>query len=272
MKIFKSIIPVLIMTFTAQSMLAGCSDNTPDTKIKQIASQGYKYDTFEGKEGTPIDIIFIKHGSLMIDVDNYLVYIDPVGMFGNDFTKLPKADAVLVTHDHHDHYDKNVIDTIRDDNTRLIMSGTVRSQYGAGDVAVPGEVIELDGNKIKLETVPAYNNSADHLQFHPADKQYLGFIFTIDGKRIYVAGDTEDIPEMAQFKDVDVAFLPVNQPYTMTPQQAIHAVEMLLQARNPEREGKLIVYPYHYGNTDLTALVERFSSSSDVEIRLRSME
>ena len=97
---------------------------------------------------------------------------------------------------------------------------------------------------IKVEAVPAYNTTEGHLQFHPKGRDN-GYILTLDGLRIYVAGDTEDIPEMADIKDIDIAFLPCNQPYTMTTDQLVKAAKMV----KPK-----VLFPYHYGQTDVSGL------------------
>lgn len=231
-------------------------------KIDSIAAAGYKYDTFTTPAGRSVDIAFIKHGSIIIDINNELVYIDPVTMFGNDFSKLPKADMILVTHEHHDHFDPKAIEELSGDSTRLIMSRRVVELYGKGEAMLPGETITVEPANFTVTATPAYNTTPDHLQFHPKDRKDIGFVFDIDGLRIYVAGDTEDIPEMADLKDIDIAFLPVNQPYTMTPEQAIHATEVI----KPK-----VLYPYHYGQTDLSPIVEKFADSN-VDVRIRNME
>lgn len=244
------------------------------SKSDTIRAEGYVVDTFTTSNGRNIDIAFIKHGSLMLDIDNYLIYIDPVTMFGNDFTKLPKADMIFVTHEHHDHYDTAAIARISDPATRMVMSRQVANMHGTGDAILPGESIDIEnGDKtFTLTAVPAYNNTEGHLQFHPRERLDVGAVFDVDGLRVYVAGDTEDIPEMAELKDIDIAFLPVNQPYTMTPDQAANAIEMLLSARSEAPGGKLIVYPYHYGDTDLTPLITRYQDSPRVELRIRDMQ
>ena len=233
-----------------------------NSKITTIAEAGYAFDSITTPKGREVNLVFIKHGSIIVDIDGYLVYIDPVTIFNNDFTKLPKADMLLVTHEHHDHFDTTAIKELATDTTRLIMSKRVTELYGAGEAIEPGDSLQIEPENFTITAVPAYNISPDHLQFHPKERKDVGFVFDIDGLRIYVAGDTEDIPEMAELKDIDIAFIPVNQPYTMTPEQAIHAIEMI----KPK-----IVYPYHYGETDLTPLVEKFAGSA-VDVRVRQLQ
>lgn len=235
---------------------------TTDTKTGVFAQQNYVYDSFKTPRGRDVDLIFIKHGSIAIDIDGYLVYIDPVTIYGNDFSKLPKADMILVTHEHHDHLDKTAIDELTSDNTELIGSRRVTELLDKGKTLLPGEKIDVAGEDFTITAVPAYNITPNHLQFHPKERQDDGFVLDIDGLRIYVAGDTENIPEMADLKDIDIAFLPVNQPYTMTPAQAIEAVETI----SPK-----IFYPYHYGETDLSPIVEKFKGS-DIDVRIRQLQ
>lgn len=234
---------------------------TDDAATNQIEAQGIPHDSFTTPAGRNVNIHLIKHASLILDITGQIIYIDPTGMFGHDFSKLPKADAVMVTHEHHDHYDPAAIEAVSTPDTRFICNGRVAELAGKGEAVAPGDTLSLSG--ISITATPAYNTTEGHLQFHPRDRKDVGFIYDIDGLRIYVAGDTEDIPELTDLKDIDIAFLPVNQPFTMTPSQAIHAIEMV----NPK-----IVYPYHYGDTDLAPVVEAFSGTGNIEVRIRDLQ
>ena len=121
-----------------------------------------------------------------------------------------------------------------------------------------GESRELPGG-IKLEAVPAYNTTPGREMFHPQGNGN-GYVLTIDGLTIYVAGDTEDVPEMADLKDICVAFLPVNQPYTMTPEQCIAAAKVI----KPQ-----VLIPYHFSQTDLSGLP---AALPEMDVRLRQMQ
>ncbi len=233
-----------------------------DVATTLIESQGITHDSFTTQSGKDVSIHFIKHASLILEIDGKVVYIDPVGMYGNDFTKLPKADAVMVTHEHHDHFDPEVIEIVSNTDTKLICNGRVAELGEKGEPMAPGNSIDLFSG-VKVTATPAYNITEGHLQFHPKERKDVGFLFDIDGLRIYVAGDTEDSAEMTNLKDVDIAFIPVNQPYTMTPQQAINAINMI----QPK-----IVYPYHYGDTDLTPIVNAFKDNNDIEVRIRELQ
>lgn len=232
-----------------------------DEATSMIEAQGIGHESFTTRSGKDLKIHLIKHASLIVEVDGKLVYIDPTGMFGHDFSKLPKANAVMVTHEHHDHFDTEAINAVATPSTRFVVSRRVAELAGKGDAIAPGDTTDLFG--FTVTATPAYNTTEDHLQFHPKERKDVGFIFDIDGVRIYVAGDTEDIPEMADMGDIDIAFLPVNQPFTMTPTQAIHAIEML-QPR--------IVYPYHYVETDLTPIVDAFKDNDRIDVRIRNLQ
>ena len=90
-----------------------------------------------------------------------------------------------------------------------------------------------------------------------------GYILTVGGTRIYIAGDTEDIPEMKQIKNIDIAFLPVNQPYTMTPEQAIQSAKTI----QPH-----ILYPYHYGDTNINEVKDGLKNEKEIEVRIRALQ
>lgn len=259
----------IIISFILFAVM-GCTTETKAKVMKKtsyveaIEAAGYGYDSFVTPSGRNVRPIFIKHGSVGFDIDGYMVYIDPVTIFGNDLSRLPKADMILITHEHHDHLDVKGIDELRKDTTKILSSVKVSETLKDAEPVEVGKKIDIPGQDIVITTVPAYNITDGHQSFHPRERGDLGFVINVDGFKIYVAGDTEDIPEMKTIGDegIDIAFIPVNQPYTMTPAQAIHAVELL----RPR-----IVYPYHYGTTDLTPVVNRFDGS-EVEVRVRDLD
>ena len=164
------------------------------------------------------------HASIRIEFDGKEIEIDPVIKIGDrviEYKAFPKADYILVTHEHYDHLDTAAIRTLTKKETQLITNRHCADLLGYGTVMANGDRLTLN-DEMTLEAVPAYNTSEGHLQFHPKGRDN-GFILNLDGLRIYIAGDTEDIPEMADIKDIDVAFLPCNQPYTMTTDQLVHA-------------------------------------------------
>lgn len=214
-------------------------------------------------------VTLIKHGSLEISYKGYSIQVDPVTGYGKntDYSKeFPKADAILITHEHGDHLDVNAIKALSSDKTRIIMNAKSQQQTGIGESISNGQRTWLDPIGIALEAVPAYNTTAGHEQFHPkgnGNGYLLGFN---GGLTAYVAGDTEDVPDMANLYDesnsnrLTVAFLPVNQPYTMTVEQCVNAADMIKP---------VTLIPYHFGQTDLSALPELLP---DVKVLLRDMQ
>lgn len=201
------------------------------------------YFTSQGKE---IDILPLIHASLRIRYDGKEIEIDPVGKMGDrvtDYASFPKADLILVTHEHYDHLDPEAIKTLSKPDTIVIANPNSVKILGYGVEMKNGDKKTIDQD-IEIEAVPAYNISPERLQFHHKGRDN-GYILTLGGMRIYIAGDTENIPEMKDLGKIDIAFLPCNLPYTMTPDQFIEAAKMI----NPK-----VVYPYHYGTTDLSSL------------------
>ena len=205
-----------------------------------------KYDLYTTQNGKQVKIEPLIHASIRIVYDGKEIEIDPVGTLGNrttDYAAMPKADLILVTHEHHDHLDPQAIKTLMKADTIVIANPNSEAILGYG-VAMRNGESRRPGDGIEIEAMPAYNISPDRLQFHPKGRDN-GYVLTLDGLRIYIAGDTENIPEMARLKDIDIAFMPCNHPYTMTPDQLIAAAKVI----KPK-----VLYPYHYGTTDLSAI------------------
>ncbi len=222
----------------------------------------YEVERFLTDSGAPVDISLIKHASLELRYKGMSIQVDPVKALGQketDYaTEFPKADFILVTHEHFDHYDQAAIGMLTGEKTQVVTNARVAQMLEYGTVMANGDALELLAD-IRVEAIPAYNTTEGHLQFHPKGRDN-GYVLTIDGLRIYIAGDTEDIPEMASLKDIDVAFLPVNQPYTMTPEQCIHAAKVI---------GPKVLIPYHYSNTDLSGLP---SALPEMDVRIRQLQ
>ncbi|MBP5569567.1 MAG: MBL fold metallo-hydrolase [Prevotella sp.] len=202
------------------------------------------------------------HASIRISYNGKEIEIDPVGKLGNrttDYASMPKADYIFVTHEHGDHFNKEAIALLTNDKTQLITNARCAEMLGYGKVMKNGDKMLVDD--IQVEAVPAYNITEGRQQFHPKGRDN-GYILTIDGLRIYIAGDTEDIPEMASVKDIDIAFLPCNQPYTMTTDQLQSAARVI----KPR-----VLFPYHYSQTDLSAAVEQLQKEG-IDVRVRHYE
>ena len=222
--------------------------------------KSYEVDEFTTKSGKTVKFHALMHACIRIEFDGKEIQIDPVQKLGNrtvDYTAMPKADYIFVTHEHGDHYDANAIKQLSAEKTQLVMNKRCADMFGVGRVMVNGDKLQL--KDVSVEAVPAYNITEGHTQFHPKGRDN-GYILTIDGLRIYIAGDTEDIPEMSQVKDIDIAFLPCNQPYTMTPDQLVRAAKTI----KPK-----VLFPYHYGQTDLSGVAEKLK---DIDVRIRHYE
>ena len=222
----------------------------------------YQTDTFKTKGGKAVVITAIKHASLRIQYDGLEVQVDPVAEYApaTDYSKFPKADVILVTHEHFDHFDRDAIAALRKDGTQIVANPAVQKMLGSGTALANGESHALPQG-IALDAVPAYNTTPGHTQFHPRGRDN-GYVLTIDGLRIYIAGDTEDISEMTKLKDIDVAFLPCNQPYTMTPEQAAKAARTI----KPK-----VLFPYHYSQTPVKRVAELLADMS-IDVRIRSYQ
>lgn len=225
------------------------------------AQAQYESDILPTSAGD-VTMTFIGHGSLMFTFSGLVIHIDPFSRVA-DYGQLPKAELILITHEHPDHLDLDALDNIRQPTTRLVLSQTCAGQVDGGIVMKNGE--NQTFKDIKIEAVPAYNllhKRPDGNPFHPKGVGN-GYVLTFGDKRIYVAGDTENIPEMQALEAIDCAFLPMNLPYTMTPEMAADAAKTI-------RPG--ILYPYHYGETDAAQLVDLLKDEKDIEVRIRNLQ
>ena len=223
-------------------------------------AQKYETDVFETSAGS-LKITFLGHASLIFTLGEKTIYVDPVSQWA-DFSQFPKADVILLTHEHSDHLDLKALDLLRTDKTVLVGPEACAKEVKGIKVMRNGEAQTIQG--ISIEAAPAYN--IVHMRspgqpFHPKGSGN-GYVLTFGDKRVYVAGDTENIPEMAQLKNIDIAFLPMNLPYTMTP-------EMVADAARSFRPK--ILYPYHYGNTDTARIVDLLKGDKEIEVRIRKL-
>ncbi len=208
--------------------------------------------------GGSLKIHFLGHATLMLDYNGWIIHVDPVGAEA-DYAALPPADLILITHEHSDHLDPAVVARITRPGT-VIVANPAAAEKLRGAVALRNGESHTVGS-VKVEAVPAYNTSPGRDRFHPKGRDN-GYLLTIAGKRLYIAGDTEDTPEMKALKDIDIAFLPMNQPYTMTPEQVAKAA----RAFKPR-----LLYPYHTGDTD-TARLAALLEGKGVEVRIRKLQ
>ena len=217
-------------------------------------------DKFSTSAGD-VEIFFIGHGSLMFKFKNYVIHIDPVRSSGK-YDNLPQADMILVTHEHYDHLDTDLINTLRKKETVMFCSGSCISQEPWAQVMKPGDI--KTAGQIEVEAVRAYNIVNERSKGQPFHPKGVGngYIIKIGDKKFYIAGDTENTPEMKALKGINVAFLPMNLPYTMTPAMVADAAK----AFKPE-----ILYPYHYGDTNPDELV-KLLKGTDIEVRIRKLQ
>ena len=217
---------------------------------------------FLDRSPTSPEITFIGHGTLMFRQGATVIHVDPWGQLA-DYGKLPKADLVLVTHEHRDHLDLQAIEAVRKDSTVIVAPETAAKQIKGAVVMKNGDVKTILG--IPVEAVPAYNlvhMRSPGTPYHPKGAGN-GYIITFKDKRVYIAGDTENTPEMKALKDIHAAFLPMNLPFTMTPEMVADAA----RAFRPK-----ILYPYHFGETDVQKLVTLLKDEKGIEVRIRKMK
>jgi len=224
-------------------------------------AQAFERDTIDTTAG-PMNISFIGHGTLMFEFGGKVIHVDPWSRF-SDYAKMPKADIILLTHHHRDHLDPKALNAIRTGETQVVLTEICAKQVEGGIVMKNGDMKTVGG--LEIEAVPAYNlvhMRKQGVPFHPKGDGN-GYVITFGDKRVYVAGDTENTSEMKNLKDIDIAFLPMNLPYTMAPEMVADGAK----AFKPK-----ILYPYHFGNTDTSKLVVLLKDEPGIEVRIRKMQ
>ncbi len=224
------------------------------------AGQSFEQDVIKTSAGN-LEITFLGHASLMLAFNGKVIHVDPFGRVA-DYASLPKADLVLITHEHQDHLDPAAIERIRTRNTAILLTAECAKKFSGGRVMKNGDKATILG--VGIEAVPAYNlvHKRDNGQFFHPNGQGNGYVLTFGTTRIYIAGDTENTPEMKALQGIDVAFLPMNLPYTMTPEMVADAARVF----KPR-----ILYPYHTGDTDVSRLVALLKNEKGIEVRVRKM-
>ena len=225
------------------------------------AKETFETDFIDTGDGG-LMITFVGHGTLMFLYNGAVIHVDPVSREA-DYAKMPAADLILITHEHGDHLDPKALEQIKRENTVIVLNGKSAEKINEGIVMKNGDVKTVQG--VKIEAVPAYNIVSKRASGEPYHPRGIGngYVITLGGKRVYVAGDTENIPEMKELKNIDIAFLPMNLPYTMSPEMAAEAA----RAFRPK-----VLYPYHYGSTDVKQLAELLKEEQGIEVRIREMQ
>jgi L-ascorbate metabolism protein UlaG (beta-lactamase superfamily) len=200
----------------------------------------------------------IHHASLMFRFQDKVIHIDPWSQ--GDYSSQPRADYIFITDIHGDHMDPALVEKLKKDSTVVVGPEAVAEK-------MPGITMMHNGDKkdfggFAVEAIPMYNlrRGPQPGAFYHTKGRGNGYVFTFGGKRVYVSGDTEAIPEMLDLKNIDVAFICMNLPYTMTPEEAAAAVKQF----RPK-----IVYPYHYRGSDVKAFAAALRGQKGIEVRLR---
>lgn len=222
---------------------------------RAASGQGDAYPTETGE----ITIRPVSHASFVMTTPGPVIYCDPVGGAGA-YEGMPAPELILITHEHGDHYDEPTLTELAGEGVRIVANPAVAEMMPEGlrdktTVLANGDSAEIAG--LTIDAIPAYNTTEDRLQYHPEGRDN-GYVLGIDGRRVYIAGDTEDIPEMRALEDIDIAFVPMNLPYTMTVEQAAAGVAAFRPA---------VVYPYHYRDQDPLAFESLVAEQAeDVEV------
>jgi len=225
-----------------------------------FASPPAAEDTLTSSAG-PITIHPISHASFVIEWNGKTIYVDPVGE-PESYSSFAEADLVLITHTHQDHLDGSTLGAVTSPATQFVVPETVSKELSEEQVSILANGERLDWEGVGIEAVPMYNLTEDRKAFHPQGAGN-GYVLTMGGTRLYIAGDTEDIPEMRALKNIDAAFVCMNLPYTMDVEHAADAV----RAFKPK-----VVYPYHYrgknGMSDIDEFTRLVSETPGIEVRL----
>jgi L-ascorbate metabolism protein UlaG (beta-lactamase superfamily) len=210
-----------------------------------------------------LEMFFVGHGTLMFKFNGKVIHIDPT-IREADYSSMPSADLVLVTHQHGDHLDPTALKHIVKEGTRVVMTQKCLDEMEGfeAEVMKNGDHKKILG--IGIEALPAYN--IQHTRpggqpYHPKGEGNA-YLLVFGDTRVLIGGDTENIPELKALKNIQIAFLPMNLPYTMDPEM----VADLARAIRPD-----ILYPYHYGNTDPGELVDLLKYEKDIEVRVREL-
>jgi len=226
-----------------------------------VAQEKYETDIVKTSRGD-LKITFLGHGSLFFTFGGKIIHVDPFSEVA-DYSTLPRADIILLTHEHRDHLDMKALEAVRTEKTFVVLTPTCAKQVEGGVVLENRDSANI--LDFRIDAMPAYNivHKRDTGEpYHPKGVGN-GYIITFGDKRVYVAGDTENIPEMKALRNIEVAFLPMNLPSTMTPEMVADAAKTI----KPK-----ILYPYHFRETDTSKIVDLLKDTKEIEVRIRRMK
>lgn len=258
-----------LLIFVLATALISCKNNSKSGNETELNIEDSEENIQESETADESEILInpIGHASMVLSWDDTTIYVDPVG--GKDaFLKYNTPNLILITDIHSDHLDIATLDSIIIENTRIITSKAVYNKLPERLQKQSKTLNNQDFTtdfEILMEAIPMYNLREEALQFHPKGRGN-GYVLEKNNKRLYISGDTEDIPEMRNLKNIDIAFVCMNLPYTMTVEKASEAV----LAFKPKK-----VYPYHYRGTEGLSDVAMFKSlveAKDPDIEVVQLE
>lgn len=260
----KTLLSIIAIMFIFAACGGKTNSNNTDNKGVDSLSMAQEYiksDVYE-TSGGKLNVTLVGHASLLFGYQGKVIYVDPYSKVA-DYTKLPKADLILLTHEHGDHLDTVAINVIKKADTHFIVSKVCNEILGYGDVMVNGD--HSHWGNLHIDAVPAYNivnKKPDGEAYHPKGRGN-GYIIAFGDKRVYIAADTENIPEMDKLKGaIDIAFIPKNLPYTMTDEMFIDAAKKV----SPK-----VLYPYHMSEFDQEKIGKALEGT-DVKLEIRPMK
>lgn len=227
----------------------------------QARAVAHAGDTFETPNG-PITMHPVDHASLVMETPVGTIYVDPVGDMAT-YEGLPAPDLILITHEHGDHYNADLLNAVVGEETVLMTNPAVFDMLSDDHKAKATALANGESGtfgELMIEAIPAYNLTPERANFHPEGRDN-GYVLNFDGYRVYVSGDTEDVPAMRALRNIDVAFVCMNLPFTMDLEAAASAVAEFAPT---------YVYPYHYrgrdgGTQDPRAFAALVSDATEVK-------
>jgi L-ascorbate metabolism protein UlaG (beta-lactamase superfamily) len=236
----------------ALALLAFAASAAQETQESQEA-QKYREPEFD-----EVYVLPLYHASLLLQYGDTVIQVDPIGRV--DYYDFPDPDIVLITDTHSDHFDRESATMLMALGAKVIAPAAVADEWGGVDVVLAeglGEMVD----DVYIQAIPAYNiehGPAEGVVYHPRGRG-VGYVVTLGGKRIYISGDTECVEEVKALENIDIAFVAMNLPYTMSPGEAAECVKIF----KPK-----VVYPYHYRGSDLDVFKWQLEDTPEIEVRI----